>query len=152
MIKNVLRSLPALALTVVPLAAPAAAAPAGTQPAGQLRAAAVSAPAARLAPPSAVEVPLFEALSWIEGAEEGSPDGYSREQFRHWNRGENPTDGCDTRKEVILSEALEGPRGRPEVRADRGPVVLRVRPEVGHFGEGTRRRHLLSVPGTGQRG
>ncbi|MEU2625129.1 hypothetical protein ABZ642_44690 [Streptomyces sp. NPDC007157] len=42
MIKNVRCALPALALTVVPLVAPAAAAPAGAQPAGQLRAAVVS--------------------------------------------------------------------------------------------------------------
>ncbi|MEU9405733.1 HNH endonuclease family protein [Streptomyces sp. NPDC048281] len=114
MIKNVLRALPALALTVVPLAAPATAAPAGSQRAGQLPAAVVSAAAARVAPPSAAGVPLFEALSWIGEAEEGSREGYSREQFRHWNRGENPTDGCDTRKEVILSEALEAPEVGPK--------------------------------------
>ncbi|MFJ6705746.1 MULTISPECIES: HNH endonuclease family protein [unclassified Streptomyces] len=114
MIKNVLRALPALALTVLPLAAPAVAAPAGDRPAGQLPAAVVSAAAARMAPPSAAEVPLFEALSWITEAEEGSRNGYSREQFKHWNRGENPSDGCDTRKEVILSEALEAPEVGPK--------------------------------------
>ncbi|MEU9979312.1 HNH endonuclease family protein [Streptomyces sp. NPDC051014] len=114
MIKNLLRALPALALTVLPLAAPATAAPAAVRPAAQLRAAAVSTAAARMAPQSASVVPLFEALSWIEETEEGSRDGYSREQFRHWNRGENPTDGCDTRREVILSEALEAPEVGPK--------------------------------------
>ncbi|MFJ9351722.1 HNH endonuclease family protein [Streptomyces sp. NPDC101237] len=116
MIKNVLRALPALALPVLPLAAPApaAAAPAEATSAQQHRAVVVSAAAARTAPPSAEGVPLFEALSWIPEAEEGTRDGYSRDQFKHWNRGENPTDGCDTRKEVILSEALEAPEVGPK--------------------------------------
>ncbi|MFF2367810.1 HNH endonuclease family protein [Streptomyces sp. NPDC058122] len=54
-------------------------------------------------------MPLFQALTWIEEAPEGPRDGYSRTQFKHWNKGLNPTDGCDTRKEVILAEALENP-------------------------------------------
>ncbi|MFJ9351098.1 hypothetical protein [Streptomyces sp. NPDC101237] len=114
MIKNVLGALPALALTVLPLAAPVAAAPAGARPAVPLPSAVVSAAAARVAPPSAEGVPLFEALSWIEEAEEGSRDSDNRDQFRHWNRGENPTDACDTRREVILSEALEAPEVGPK--------------------------------------
>ncbi|MGW7611006.1 HNH endonuclease family protein [Streptomyces sp. NPDC054766] len=113
MIKNMLRALPALALSIVPLAAPAAAASA--RPAAPPPAAAVSAVLPGVvAPPSAAGVPLFEALSWIEEAEEGSRDGYSREQFKHWNKGLNPNDGCDTRKEVILSEALEAPQVGPK--------------------------------------
>ncbi|MFD8813853.1 HNH endonuclease family protein [Streptomyces sp. NPDC059627] len=115
MIKNVLRALPALALSGVPLAAPAAAAPTATRPSAPGPAAVVSAAAARaVAPPSAAGVPLFEALSWIEEAEEGSRGVYSRDQFKHWNRGLNPNDGCDTRKEVILSEALEAPEVGPK--------------------------------------
>ncbi|WP_405968875.1 HNH endonuclease family protein [Streptomyces sp. NBC_00015] len=59
-------------------------------------------------PPAAQDVPLFQALEWIGEAPE-SRDGYSREQFKHWNKGLNPTDGCDTRREVILSEAKLAP-------------------------------------------
>ncbi|MFE1793653.1 hypothetical protein ACFW7J_35520 [Streptomyces sp. NPDC059525] len=36
-------------------------------------------------------------------------DGYRRDLYKHWNRGLNASDGCDTRKEVILSEAVEAP-------------------------------------------
>ncbi|MFC4507407.1 MULTISPECIES: HNH endonuclease family protein [Streptomyces] len=91
-IRNFLRALPALALTVLPLASPASATP---------NLAAV--------PPAATDIPLFQALARVEEAEEGPRDGYSRDQFKHWNKGLNPTDGCDTRKEVILAEALEAP-------------------------------------------
>ncbi|WP_411771699.1 hypothetical protein [Streptomyces gramineus] len=80
MIKNVLRALPALALSVLPLTAPAAAAPAEASSPPQHRAAAVSATTAPTAPPSAEGLPLFEALSWIPEAEEGTRDGYSRGQ------------------------------------------------------------------------
>ncbi|MEU2732566.1 HNH endonuclease family protein [Streptomyces griseoviridis] len=104
MIKNMLRALPALALSVVPLATPAPALPASS----------VSTAPEQVAPPSAADVPLSEALSWISTAEEGSRDGYSRTKFKHWNKGLNPTDGCDTRKEVILSEAVEAPEVGPQ--------------------------------------
>ncbi|MEH0557330.1 hypothetical protein [Streptomyces sp. B21-101] len=57
---------------------------------------------------AAQDVPLFQALEWIGEAPE-SRDGYSRDLFKHWNKGLNPTDGCDTRKEVILSEAKLAP-------------------------------------------
>ncbi|MEV5903587.1 hypothetical protein [Streptomyces sp. NPDC052127] len=53
-------------------------------------------------PPAAQDVPLFQALEWIGEAPE-SRDGYSWEQFKHWDKGLNPTDGCDTRREVILT-------------------------------------------------
>ncbi|RSM93289.1 hypothetical protein DMH25_35575 [Streptomyces sp. WAC 01325] len=49
----------------------------------------------RARPTGAQDVPLFQALEWLGEAAE-SRDGYSRELFRHWNRGLNPTDGCDT--------------------------------------------------------
>ncbi|MEU9412351.1 HNH endonuclease family protein [Streptomyces sp. NPDC048291] len=114
MIKNVLRAVSALALTVVPLAVPAAAVPTTAQQARQHPVFARTAEAGRAAPSSASQAPLFEALSWIDEAEEGSREGYSREQFKHWNKGLNPTDGCDTRKEVILSEALEAPEIGPK--------------------------------------
>ncbi len=31
--------------------------------------------------------------------------GYRRTSFRHWNAGEVPADGCNTRAEVLLAEA-----------------------------------------------
>ncbi|MET8860888.1 HNH endonuclease, partial [Streptomyces sp. NPDC004579] len=104
MITNLLRVLPALTLSVLPLAGPASAAPVHAAP-GAAASSATSMPA----PPTGTDVPLFQALTWIEEAPEGPRDGYSRTQFKHWNKGLNPTDGCDTRREVILAEALENP-------------------------------------------
>ncbi|MFJ4674071.1 hypothetical protein [Kitasatospora purpeofusca] len=106
MIEYLPRVVPALALSLC-LAAPASATPAA--PAGLSSMSRPADAAPRSAPASAVDVPLLQALSWIEEAEEGTRDGYSREQFKHWNKGLNPTDGCDTRKEVLIAEALEAP-------------------------------------------
>ncbi len=39
--------------------------------------------------------------------------GYQRTSFRHWNAGENPTDGCNTRSEVLITEAVEAPTVGP---------------------------------------
>lgn len=39
-----------------------------------------------------------------------SRNGYQRTSFRHWNTGLDPADGCHTRNEVLLAEALESPR------------------------------------------
>ncbi|MEU4359281.1 HNH endonuclease family protein [Streptomyces virginiae] len=38
-----------------------------------------------------------------------SRDGYTRTAFRHWNAGRLPDDGCKTRAEVLLEEAVEQP-------------------------------------------
>jgi hypothetical protein len=65
-----------------------------------------------------VEVPEPPATSEVEGlldqlqvAPEGSRDGYERDAFKHWIDADG--DGCDTRKEVLIEEALapvsEGP-------------------------------------------
>ncbi|MFE2726692.1 HNH endonuclease family protein [Kitasatospora sp. NPDC059327] len=40
--------------------------------------------------------------------------GYVRTAFRHWNAGQDPADGCDTRREVIRSEALVAPEVGPK--------------------------------------
>ncbi|MFD8737454.1 HNH endonuclease family protein [Streptomyces sp. NPDC059618] len=109
MITNLLRVLPALMLSALPLAGPASAAPGHAA-----RGAVPSSAALVLAPPAGTDVPLFQALAWVEEAPEGPRDGYSRTQFKHWNKGLNPTDGCDTRKEVILAEALEAPAVGPK--------------------------------------
>lgn len=36
-------------------------------------------------------------------------DGYTPGAFPHWNAGLDPDDGCDTRGEVLLAEAVEAP-------------------------------------------
>lgn len=36
-------------------------------------------------------------------------EGYKRELYKHWNKGLDAGDGCDTRREVILSEAVDAP-------------------------------------------
>ncbi|MEU7330186.1 hypothetical protein [Streptomyces parvus] len=36
-------------------------------------------------------------------------EGYKRELYKHWNKGLDADDGCDTRREVIISEAIEAP-------------------------------------------
>ncbi|MFE2164065.1 hypothetical protein ACFXB3_03200 [Streptomyces sp. NPDC059447] len=40
-------------------------------------------------------------------------EDYERDLYKHWNRGLNASDSCDTRKEVILSGAV----GAPQVAA-----------------------------------
>ncbi|MFF8513534.1 HNH endonuclease family protein [Streptomyces sp. NPDC015492] len=90
MIKNILRGTAALSLALTPLALPssAAAAPAG--------------------PAAAAVLNLTGAVEQLPLAEE-SRDGYQRESFKHWNRGLDPADGCNTRNEVLLAEAVEVP-------------------------------------------
>lgn len=103
------RGLPAFAFAALPLLAgtlPAAA----TAPGSELTATShmseppfAGGPGGRLAP-----LPLFEAIDRIPVALE-QRDGYKRDLYKHWNRGVNAEDGCDTRREVILSEAVEAP-------------------------------------------
>ncbi|MEU8543077.1 HNH endonuclease family protein [Streptomyces sp. NPDC048717] len=110
MIKKLMGVLPAALLVVLPLSVPAGAATsAGIGPVVS-----PGAPGYAPGPASASNVPLFQALTWVEEAPEGSREGYSRTQFKHWNKGLNATDGCDTRKEVILSEAKEAPAIGPK--------------------------------------
>ncbi|MER6859735.1 HNH endonuclease, partial [Streptomyces pilosus] len=59
------------------------------------------------APAHAAEtLPLAEAVTSLPVDSE-SRDGYNRDAFRHWNTGDDPSDGCNTRAEVLLSEAVE---------------------------------------------
>lgn len=102
MIKNLLqRGLPALALAALPLLT--------TTPAAHATAAQPDAPAVAGAPGVRAPLPLFEAIDQIPVADEHR-EGYKRDLYKHWNRGLNATDGCDTRREVILSEAVEAPQ------------------------------------------
>ncbi|MFI8916483.1 HNH endonuclease family protein [Streptomyces sp. NPDC053513] len=60
------------------------------------------------APAVAEVVGLADAVKQIPVADE-SRDGYTRNQFKHWNTGLDPADGCNTRTEVLLSEAVVAP-------------------------------------------
>ncbi|WP_435975419.1 HNH endonuclease [Streptomyces sp. Qhu_M48] len=83
MIKNLMRGLAPLALVLSPLAVPSPAL-------------------------SANVVLLPDALAELtEAAEE--PAGFQVSAFPHWNAGLDPADGCDTRSEVLLTEAVEAP-------------------------------------------
>ncbi|MFE4263474.1 HNH endonuclease family protein [Streptomyces sp. NPDC056883] len=105
MIKNFLqRGLPALALAALPLLATAPAAHAATAQAAVPAALGVAG-----APGVRAPLPLFEAIDRIPVADE-QREGYKRDLYKHWNRGLDLGDGCDTRREVILSEALEAPQ------------------------------------------
>ncbi|MEU9678694.1 HNH endonuclease family protein [Streptomyces parvus] len=90
MIKNLARTFGALSLALVPL---------------------LSAPAAQAAAP-AVPVPevmmLADAVGLVPVTEEDRA-GYARSKFKHWNSGEDKSDGCNTRAEVLLAEAVVAP-------------------------------------------
>ncbi|WP_327436593.1 MULTISPECIES: HNH endonuclease family protein [unclassified Streptomyces] len=91
MIKNFWRGFGALSLAIVPLIASAPAQAAQT-PQG-LRAA---------------EVNTFaDAIGQVRVDDEGRT-GYTRSSFKHWNSGEL-ADGCNTRNEVLLAEAITAP-------------------------------------------
>lgn len=94
MIRSVLRCLAAGALAVVPLAAPSPAHAAET-------------------------IPLVDAVHALPPASE-SRDGYNRDLFRHWNAGADPRDGCNTRAEVLIAEAVEPPTIGPNCRLTGG--------------------------------
>ncbi|MFJ9816104.1 HNH endonuclease family protein [Streptomyces sp. NPDC101151] len=100
MIKNLRWAALAVALLVVPFAAPTPA-----------QARDRSAPAFALSVTAAVHaLPL--------AAE--ARDGYQRTSFKHWNAGKNPTDGCNTRAEVLLAEAVDPPQVLPGCKLSGG--------------------------------
>ncbi|MFE7412709.1 HNH endonuclease family protein [Streptomyces laurentii] len=88
MIKTLACSLAAFSLALVPLAA------------------AVPAAQARAAEPTVL--PIGVAVSSLPVGTE-SRDGYARTKFKHWNAGVNPSDGCNTRSEVLIAEAVTAP-------------------------------------------
>ncbi|GAV38197.1 HNH endonuclease family protein [Streptomyces acidiscabies] len=95
------RGLPAFLLAALPLL-PAA-------PSAQAQPAVTTAPQAAGVPSPRMLLPLLDAIGEIPVAAEHR-EGYRRDLYRHWNRGLNATDGCNTRKEVILAEAIEPPQ------------------------------------------
>lgn len=94
MIKTVMRGLAAAALALLPLSAPLPAHAADT-------------------------LPLSDAVARLQLATEFR-DGYTRDAFKHWNAGLDPADGCSTRAEVLLDEAVEPPAVGPGCRLTGG--------------------------------
>ncbi|MEU8851918.1 HNH endonuclease family protein [Streptomyces sp. NPDC048564] len=77
-------------------------------------------PAIASTPAHAAEsLPLAEAVADLPVATE-SRDGYDRSKFRHWNTGDDPADGCNTRAEVLLHEAIDPPTLGPGCRLTGG--------------------------------
>ncbi|MFJ4668954.1 GmrSD restriction endonuclease domain-containing protein [Kitasatospora purpeofusca] len=108
MIRKLLRrGLTVLALAALPLLG-------GTVPAGALGvpAAAPAGVASTTAVRVAGPLPLFDAVALLPIADEHR-DGYDRSLYKHWNRGLDLGDGCSTRAEVILSEAVVAPEVVP---------------------------------------
>ncbi|MFF9981233.1 HNH endonuclease family protein [Streptomyces erythrochromogenes] len=76
---------------------------------------AVHAAAEPAAPASSVVpqvLPIGVAVSALPLAVEDRT-GYQRTSFRHWNAGDVPADGCNTRAEVLLAEAVVYPEIGP---------------------------------------
>ncbi|MFG2767446.1 HNH endonuclease family protein [Streptomyces rubiginosohelvolus] len=86
MIKNFVRGFGALSLALIPL---------------------LSAPAAQAAPAAEV-TPLADAVGLVQVTEEDRT-GYTRSKFKHWNAGDDAGDGCNTRAEVLIAEAVVAP-------------------------------------------
>ncbi|MEU6935670.1 HNH endonuclease family protein [Streptomyces rubiginosohelvolus] len=90
MIKNLARGFGALSLALVPL---------------------LSAPAAQAAAPAvpvAEVTTLADAVGLVKVTEEDR-SGYTRSKFKHWNSGDDKSDGCNTRNEVLIAEAVVAP-------------------------------------------
>ncbi len=85
-IKNFVRGFGALSLALIPL---------------------LSAPAAQAAPAAEV-TPLADAVGLVQAVEEDRT-GYTRTKFKHWNAGDDTGDGCNTRAEVLIAEAVVAP-------------------------------------------
>ncbi|MFJ8405964.1 HNH endonuclease family protein [Streptomyces microflavus] len=86
MIKNLLRGFSALTLALVSLLSPAAA----------------------QAAPTAEVLTLADAVGLVKVVEEDRT-GYTRSAFKHWTAGDDATDGCSTRNEVLIAEAVVAP-------------------------------------------
>ncbi|MER6702225.1 HNH endonuclease family protein [Streptomyces fimicarius] len=101
MIKNLVRGFGALSLALVPL---------------------LSAPAAAQAAPVAEVTTLADAVGLVKVTEEDRT-GYTRSSFRHWNSGDDKSDGCNTRNEVLLAEAVVAPAVGPGCKLTGGTWV-----------------------------
>ncbi|MFI1826755.1 HNH endonuclease family protein [Streptomyces sp. NPDC020412] len=107
MIINLTRVTVTTALALLPLAAATAPAGAAQAPTAQVPAA-TQTPDAAPAPARVAEtLSLAVAVNRLPVATE-SRTGYTRDAFKHWNAGLKP-DGCNTRNEVLISEAVQAP-------------------------------------------
>jgi len=98
--------LPALAGLLLAVTGCTPAVPAGDDPEPP---AAASPSAAPGAPGDAADgIPLADAIGRLTISPEHT-GGYDRAAFRHWTSGLDPDDGCDTREELLLAEAVEPP-------------------------------------------
>lgn len=79
--------------------------------AATLGVAVASVPTMAAASPSAVAMPLRDAVAALPVAEE-IRDGYQREKYRHWTDADR--DGCSTRAEVLIAEAAVPPEVGPK--------------------------------------
>ncbi|MEW1906219.1 HNH endonuclease family protein [Streptomyces sp. NPDC086147] len=95
MITNLLRGTAAFCLALTPLTLPSPTAAAATI-------------ATTAVVPVPEVLPLEDAVGRLPLADEDRT-GYTRTSFRHWNTGLDPADGCNTRNEVLLAEAVQEP-------------------------------------------
>ncbi|NED07610.1 HNH endonuclease [Streptomyces sp. SID6648] len=86
MIKKIALGISALSLSLAPL---------------------LSAPAAQATPAPEVTT-LADAVGLVKVTEEDRT-GYTRTKFKHWNSGDDAGDGCNTRAEVLIAEAVVAP-------------------------------------------
>lgn len=68
---------------------------------------------------AAETLPLADAVASLPLDDENRT-GYSRDKYRHWNAGDDPSDGCHTRNEVLIHEATEPPTIGPGCRLTGG--------------------------------
>ncbi|MFI1014731.1 HNH endonuclease family protein [Streptomyces sp. NPDC020965] len=113
MIKNLSRAATAVALALLPLslsvpvsAAPTTSATSATSGAPIASAASVGSLGSLGRAPETV--PITVGVSRLSVVVEDRT-GYERDSFRHWNAGLNLTDGCNTRAEVLIAEAVTAP-------------------------------------------
>ncbi len=116
------RGLPAFAFAALPLLTTTAS-PATAYPVAPVAEVSVASPApaylAAGAPAALAPLALFDAIDLLPVADE-QREGYKRDLYKHWNKGMNATDGCDTRREVILSEARQAPAVAAGCKPSRG--------------------------------
>ncbi|MFF2721310.1 HNH endonuclease family protein [Streptomyces sp. NPDC058011] len=67
----------------------------------------LSAPGVQAAPAAEVTM-LADAVGLVQITEEDRT-GYTRSSFKHWNSGDDKSDGCNTRAEVLITEAAVAP-------------------------------------------
>ncbi|MFG2768109.1 HNH endonuclease family protein [Streptomyces rubiginosohelvolus] len=67
-----------------------------------------SSPAAQAAAPVPEVTTLADAVGLVQVTEEDRT-GYTRTKFKHWDSGDDSSDGCNTRNEVLLAEAVVVP-------------------------------------------